>query len=86
MKKTICIFCGTPDIGKSIDEWKRIISNKALDLKKQLLDRIQKVSEELNKYFISRKDIYENLIPMILNTATNLLQKLNVIKTECRTK
>ena len=67
--KTKCIFCGYNEISVSIDEWNSILKSKVLENKKALLEKIGNTVSAIDKNIISKKEIYQDLVPLIYKTS-----------------
>lgn len=72
--KTKCIFCGSDDVCSSIDEWIKIIKGKFLEDKKRLLNIVQNTLSTLDTELLSKKEIYQDLIPLIYKTSEILFR------------
>lgn len=67
-----CFLCGTPDVNDKINDWNKIINDKMV---KQRTDLLKELDEyiKLSELIIKRKDLYNSVAPKTIKCIENFI-------------
>lgn len=74
-----CLFCGSENIEKALNDWKLIIEDESNQTKEEIIKYIKTNIEDMNSMIIQNKTDYERIVPKTIYEIERFVTKLKNI-------